>query len=1044
VGSRAGNRWLPFAMRGGIVRRSYLRSAFCILGLVLAVLILIPNLFSQELGTGVIGGQVFDPSGAVLSGARVTATQIGTEIRRTTSTNASGFFVINNLAPGSYEVRVEANGFSEHASTLELEVGQQSNVKVHLSVQTQQTVVDIDDRNIVPLVDTTASVVDGVVTSAQIENLPLNGRNFLELALLTPGNTIAPNFDPTKQGTVVISSAGQLGRGGNVSIDGMDDNDDVVGGMLLNVPEDAVQEFQVATNRFSAELGRSGSAVVNVVTKAGTNSIHGSASIYERDHSLQAATPVFNPTGGFATPSDQNPPFRRQQYSGALGGPLVRDKAWYFGAFEYRDQVGGVVAGTRQYDSNGAGSIVTGFAREPLTDPMGTVRGDWKMSNRDNLSLHYSIERLSATGAASFLSGQPIGSSSQRQDLRNNFQTFQASWTRVLSPSLLNRVSYSFNNFINATTPLSVAPELDFPSLADGSSYRVPQQTRQKRSQFDDSVDWVHGKHNIRFGGEFQRIGADFNLGVFQQGVVIFTEDFPVYPSIPFGPNAGQPYDRNGDGVVDDRDLVFAVAIRSGKPSTTLVIPDADNNHVAGFVQDDWRIHPQLTLNLGLRYEIDSDVNNLGHYNQINPILQPFLQGSRHKAANNWGPRVGFNWASKDSLLSFHGGYGIYYDRVTLEINSLERGLDGRALPIDVHLGNIIFTSTGDPSGTLPPDGTPGVPSFSNPFIGPVIPGAGGAAEGINIIDNKMRNPMVQQFNLGVQYSIAKNWVLKLDGIHNLGTHFIIGVPVGSVFNPDSGGPETVTSLQSSVNTHYDALWAVVDHRFSNRFQFHSAYTFSKSLDYANYDQIPFGYPPVDPSDLHREYGPAPNDQRHRLVLQGTVEMPFHLLVSPLWTYASGVPMDILLGDGSGMRVPELGRNAGGRQFHNGAELNAFLTELNSEGATNGSLGTPFPMVSPNARFNDTFNSMDLRLSREIRIGERFHLQAIGEVFNLFNKPNILGASNSNYSGYFNVLVPDRANPGLSSAFGKPTSTAGGVFGSGGPRAFQLAAKLVF
>jgi hypothetical protein len=259
-----------------------------------------------------------------------------------------------------------------------------------------------------------------------------------------------------------------------------------------------------------------------------------------------------------------------------------------------------------------------------------------------------------------------------------------------------------------------------------------------------------------------------------------------------------------------------------------------------------------------------------------------------------------------------------------------------------------------------------------------------------------------------------------------------------------SGGPETVTDLQSTVNTHYDALWLTLDHRFTQHFQFHSAYTFSKSLDYANYDQIPFGYLPVDPTNLHREYGPAPNDQRHRLVVQGTADLPFHLRLSPLWTYASGVPMDILLGDGSGDRVPELGRNAGGRQFHSGAELNAFLTQLNAQGATNGGLGTPFPMVSPDARFNDTFNSFDLRLSRDFHLTERFHLQAIGEVFNLFNKSNILGSSNSNYSGFFNVLVPDNSNPTVASAFGKPVSTAGGVFGSGGPRAFQLAAKLTF
>jgi outer membrane receptor protein involved in Fe transport len=994
--------------------------------------LLTPAAHAQELGTGVIRGEVLDPQSALVHGAQVTALQETTGLQRSTTTSKSGLFAVNDLAPGDYNVKVVATGFAGYEAFVHLEVGQQANLKIRLSVQALRTVIEIDDP--ISLVNTVSSVVDGVVNSEQIDNLPLNGRNFLELALLAPGNTIAPNFDPTKQGTVIISSAGQLGRGGNVSIDGMDDNDDVVGGMLLNVPEDAVQEFQVATNRFSAELGRSGSAVVNVVTKSGTNSLHGSASIYERDKSLQAATPLLNPTLSTPPPAGQEPQFRRQQYSGTLGGPLVKDKAWWFGAFEYRDEIGGVLVGTRHYDSNGVGSISTAFASEPLTDPMGTVRTDWKASNRDNLSLHYAIERLGATGAASFLSGQPIGSASERQSLRNNFQTFQASWTRVISPTLLNRASYSFNNFINATTPLTTAPELDFPSMADGSSYRVPQQTRQKRSQWDDAVDWVHGKHNLSFGGEFQRIGADFNLGVFQSGVIVFAEDFPVNPL----PGHGEPIDRNGDGIVNDEDLIFPVAIRSDVPSKPLIIPNADNNHTAGYFQDDWRVHPQLTLNLGLRYELDSDVNDLGHYSQINPILLPYMHGTRHKNANNWGPRVGFNWATKNATFSVHGGYGIYYDRVTLEIDSLERGLDGRALPVDVHEGNLFFLNPPfDPTGSFQQG--PDVPTLSNAFIGPIMPGKGGAAEGINLIDNNMRNPMVQQFNFGVQYEFAKNWIVKVDGIHNLGTHFIIGVPLSPpVFNPVSNGLVTVTDLQSTVNTHYDALWLTVDHRFSQRFQFHSAYTFSKSLDYANYDQIPFGYPPVDPTNLHREYGPAPNDQRHRLVLQGTADLPFHFRLSPLWTYASGVPMDILVGDGSGFRVPELGRNAGGRQFHTGAELDAFLTQINA------TLTTPYPLVSPNARFNDTFNSFDLRLSREFHLSERFHLQAIGEAFNLFNKTNILGSSNSNYSGFFNKLVPDRTNPGLSSAFGKPVSTAGGVFGSGGPRAFQLAAKLTF
>jgi hypothetical protein len=986
----------------------------------LGTLLAMPTARAQELGTAILNGQVTDPQGAVVIGAHVSARHNATGIERGTTTNNAGFFVFNDLVPGDYEVRVQASGFAAYRSVISLEVGQQARLNAVLSVELQKTTVEVKDLGN-QSVNTISSTVDGVVNSQQIDNLPLNGRNFLELALLMPGNSIAPNFDPTKQNTVVISSAGQLGRGGNVSIDGMDDNDDVVGGMLLNVPEDAVQEFQVATNRFSAELGRSGSTVVNVVTKSGGNSLHGSASIYERDKSLQALPATFDAssTGGAM------PPFRRQQYDGALGGPLVKDKAWWFGAFEYRDELGGLLVATRHPNATGGGGTISNsFAPEPLTDPMGTLRGDWQVSNRDSLTFHYGIERQDATGITPFLSDQPIGSSTQRQDSRNNFQTFQASWTRILSPSLLNRASFSFNNFINTIDPVAPGPELDFPSVADGATYDSPQLTRQKRFQWDEGIDWTYGSHNFHFGGQFQRIGADFDLGVFRSGAIEFVQDF-----------ADQ--DRNGDGEINDQDLLFAVAIRSGTPNKDLVIPNVDNNHTAAYFQDDWRIHRQFTLNLGLRYEIDSDVNDVGHYSQINPILLPFLHGTRHKDWHDFGPRIGFNWATRNGQLSLHGGYGIYYDRITLEVESLERGFDGRALPINVTEGNVSFL---DANGNF----LPGAPTLSNPFSGPIIPGAGGASEGMDLIDNDIRNPMVQQFNLGIQRQFAKNWIVKVDGIHDLGTHFIMGVPLGSVFNPASGGPETVTDLQSTVNTHYDALWLTVDHRFAQRFQFHGAYTLSKALNYANYDQVPFGYPPVDPTDLRREYGPTPNDQRHRLVLQGTVDLPLGLRFSPLWTYGSGVPMDILLGDGSGMRVPELGRNVGGRQFHTGAELNAFLTQLNNAGDVNGSLGTPFPMVSPNARFDDTFNSFDMRLSKDIRLGERCNLQIIGEAFNLFNKTNILGTSKNNYSGFFNALVPDSNNPGHSSAFGTPVSQAGGVFGSGGPRAFQLAAKFSF
>jgi hypothetical protein len=994
--------------------------------LVVALSLAVVFASAQELATSALNGHVADPSGAVVRGASVSLVRSATGVSRSSQTDAAGSFVFTNLAPGEYEVVVQAGGFASYRAPVNLVVGRQEELRIGLDVESKKTTIVIDDSDAIAPINTTTSVVDGVVSSRQIDSLPLNGRNFLELALLIPGNTMAPSFDPTKANTVVISSAGQLGRGGSVTLDGNDDNDDAVGGMLLNLPEDAVQEFQIATNRFSAEVGRSGSAVANVVTKSGTNALHGSASVYARDKSLQALPPLFNPS---VTPGE-TPPFSRQQYSGTLGGPLVKDRAWLFGAFEYRNELSGVLAGTRDVTNQ---TITDSFARAPLNDALGTIRGDYQASSKDLLTFRYSIEQLEATSSSALTTA--LGSASQRQNLQNHFQDFLSSWTHVISPSLLNRFSFSVNKFYNTTDPVSAGAQLDFPSLTDGASYRMPQQTWQTRLQWSDGMDWTHGSHTLRFGGEFQRIMDKFYLGVFQGGRVEFVQDF-----------ANQ--DRNGDGIINDEDLLFAATIRSGNPSQALVLPNMDNNFIAAYIQDDWRIRRHLTLNLGLRYEIDTDVNNVGHYDQINPILAPFFQGTRHKDGNNFGPRIGFNWANQGATVSVHGGYGMYYDRVTLEIASLERGLDGRSLPIEVKAGNAV-TDNGvpvylDQNGNFSTSCIPTcTPTFSNPFIGFIFPGAG-AAEGIDIINNRLQNPMVQQFNLGVQWEFAHNWILKADGIHNLGTHFIIGVPVGSVFNPDVGGPEGVTELRSAVNTHYDALWLTVDRRFAKRYQLHSAYTLSKSLNYANDDQIPFAYPPLDPNNLRTEYGPSPNDQRHRFVFSGIADLPWGFQVAPLWTWASGVPMDILLGDGNGSRVPEFTRNAGGRFFQSAAQLNSYITQLNAQGAVNGALGNPLPLVDNNARFNDTFNSFDLRISKDIRIRESMSLKLMGEVFNLFNKTNILGSSTTNYSGYFNALVPDQNDPMHSSAFGKPVSTAGGIFGSGGPRAFQLAAKFSF
>lgn len=981
-----------------------MREVFKVFTLAFSILMSALLTFAQQ-PTATLTGVVTDTNGAAIPGASVVAISKATGLMRSVTTNAAGVYVISSLPVGKYEVRISAPAFATKVteSDITLNVGQTVTLDGILKVGT--ITVETDLISEMPLVDTNTSKVDAVIGYREIEDLPLNGRNFLELALLTPGNSIAPNFDPTKANTVVISSAGQAGRGGNVMVDGTDNNDDVVGGSLLNISQDAVQEFQVATSRFSAEFGRSASSVINVVTKGGTNNVHGSASFFERDKRLQGLPATFDR-------SQTAPPFDRQQYSFTLGGPLVKNRVFGFGAVEYRDQDGAVLVGIRDVPNR---RIRRGFTTAPLNDLLINSRIDVIPDDTNQLNFRYSFEDVDAISASKL--DRAIGSASYLQDLKNRFHSLMANWNRVFSPRVMNNFSFSINNFKNATDPVTTGRQLTFPSILDGTSFRVPQATMQNRLQFTDTVNVIAGNHALKFGGEFQRVDSSLFLGVFLDGRVEFVQDFATF-------------DHNNDGQINDNDLLFAVTLRSQFPTRPLTLENVDNNYFSFFVQDDWRVHKNLTFNIGLRYEVDTNVKNNSGIADLNPIVAQFYQGKRSADTNNFAPRFGFNYSLYDDRLSFHGGYGIYYDRIVLELITLERGLDGRALPVTVRAGNALT----DPNGVpifLDMNGhfVPGAPTFQNPYTGFILPGAG--ASGINIIDNRMQNPMVQQSNLGLQWEFTKDYVFRADYLHNFGTHFVIGRDIGVVNNPVVGGPDRVVNLESSAKFFYDGLLMTVEKRFGNKYGFRANYALSKALNYANDDQIPFSNGPIDSRDLRREYGPTPNDQRHRFTFAGTIEMPYGIRVSPMLTLASGVPMDIILPSGQS-RVPQLQRNAGGRLFQNAAELNAFLTQLNATQAPANRL----PLAPANAKFNDDFKSVDLRISKTFRFGERYRLEPILEVFNLFNTTNILGVSNTNYSGYGNVL----GTP----TFGQAVTTSGGVFGSGGPRALQIAGRFTF
>ncbi len=1038
-----------------------------------------------------IGGIVTDPKDAVVANARVAAINVAQGFSRETVTNTSGVYVLSDLPTGTYNLRIEQSGFAvSEFKNLVLEAGHSITADAKLQIAQAGATLEVNATE--STVNLSQSMLQGQITSRTIESIPLNGRNFLELAYLVPGNRPAPTFDPTKTNTLEVSSAGSFGRGGNITVDGGDNNDEIVGGTLSNFPEDSVQEFQIATGRFTAEVGRSGNSIVNIVTKSGTNQYHGSAFLFERNRNLQALPATFDR-------SLPTPAFDREQLGGSVGGPIQADKAWWFTSFEYRNQNASIQTGQRNFTND---SILHTSAPAPLRDALLSARLDKQIDTHDRLMGRYSFNRSTDTAEASPSQSTPAFTAAERQNSLNRFHSAVVGLTSVLGATRVNDFVFHYDNFYNFIPPfgqdapttnpnLHLTNELIFPDLADGANFNLPQATRLNRFQLRDSFTWTHGTHTVNLGGEFQHYTANGEINVFGTGTVILTTDFGFA-------------DLNGDGKIDDLDIPEAVGLKSSAPVTPVPIPHIFDNYVAGYVQDDWRVNPRLTLNLGLRWEYDTNLP--GNSSAYDPCPNLTQQPTRpctwmanvidlKKSADkkDFGPRVGFvldPFGSGKTVL--RGGYGIYYDRIILEAGAEELVQNDRALTVSQFAGSECTSPyvPGGPSlgACFAPMGSfaPNSPSLASPFSGPhQVGGVGILAMGPNA-----HHPLVQQFSGGLQQQLSNAWLFTADGLHVFAQRQLIGhllrntsstspyiscpgsnVPC-TITDPLSGISDNVTLIQSQARSWFDGLLVSVEHRQAKlgriRYHYNVSYTLSKTFDYSDDDQLTNGNSDeqVDLvegiNNLRLEKGYAVTDQRHRLTLYGEAALPWGFSLAPLYTFDSGVPADTFLpgtaiNGASGSRLPLLPRNALARQIRNSDQLNAVIDRWNALPACPAAFpclaGGTLQHVPSGINFASPFSSFDLRLRKDIRLSEHTRVSLMGESFNLFNQTNIRGTDKTNYSGRnisIGPYVPAQAGPppvaaqAVQQNFYTAFSTAGGFFGSGGPRAFQFAARIEF
>jgi hypothetical protein len=969
--------------------------------------------FSQsQISAGDIKGTVTDATGAVLPGAMVTVTNIQTGVERTLVTDSMGNFRFFLLPPAEYEVKVQLPAFSTYTRRpVPVTVGETVLIEAVLRPASVQQEVLVQEE--LSPVETEKTQQSDTITEEQIKNLPINERNFLNFALLTPGVTdsrgLVPFSLPQAQ-TSGLSFLGQSGRTNNVTIDGVDNNDDAVAAVRSTLSQEAVREFQINRSNFSAEFGRAAGGLINIVSKSGTNRFSGNIFTFVRNEALDAR----NPFAFGANNSRIDPPYKRLQSGFILGGPIKKDRTFFFLSYEgLRQRESRFVTFLENTDffqpTASQRALIQGLAANPsaalrsvgatlntfLTTSRqlfpDTVRllesnsGVFPFRNNDNtasLRLDHSISptnqmfgRFTFTdidtigGATGGLKGPSRGANFSIQDSAGVFGD-----SHFFGSHLVNEFRFQFaNRDFNAFPADAYGPEITIGGVAAlGRDFFLPSTRNEKRTQWLDNMTVVAGKHNIKFGGDFHYLPFKTTTEVFLGGRFIFGEGIPLGlvidnllgPGNAAGLGAGLAAAGRADLIPNlsasisslqsfNFNLPIVYQQGFGDPHASLA-----NKIFAAYVQDNFRATPKLTLNMGFRYDMEF---------QPTPL---------HRDKNNFGPRFGFSY-SPDSRTAIRGGYGVYYSPLFEALAFVARVLDGSQISqVFVPLTGLppfgISTTSAQVWGLGKQRGIFGNRTLTTADIAPLGLRPGVAPPVLLKTDPNLVNPYSQQFSFGVDRSflgvnVSANYIgnrgVKLIRSRNVNLRQTGTNAFGPVFGPINPTILQDNRVESSGSSIYHGLALSVTKRYSKRYQFQVSYTLGKAID----DTIDFitDLQPANQLDLRAERSLSSFDQRHRLVLSSVVTPYGGITVAPIFTYSSGHPFTLLMG-------------------------------FDANNDTQANTDRP-PFAGRNTGRGPNYIDFDLRIAKEFRFkgDSNYRIEAIAEAFNLFNRVNFSGINNT-------------------------------------------------